>query len=147
MIRPATLDDLPQLLVLGERMHAESRYRVLAFDRTMVVETLGSLIGSDMGFLWVAGADRITGGLAAMCMRHWCSPDLVAADLGMFFDPSERGGLDVVRLAKQYRLWARERGAKLIDLGVSTGVDADRTASLFDRIGFPRFGTIHTAES
>lgn len=147
MIRPATLDDLPALLAMGEAMHAESRYRVLAFDRGVLANTLSALLASDIGFLWVAEQDRVVGVLAAVCMQHWCSTERVAADLALYVEPPHRGGLAVVRLVKQYKRWAAEHGAKLTDLGVSTGVDPERTASLFDRIGFPRFGTIHSAES
>jgi GNAT superfamily N-acetyltransferase len=148
MIRPATIADLPRLLELGARMHAESRYRVLAFSASKLQQTLTALLAGSGGFLWVAeSAGEVIGGLAAMCTPHWASDDLMAVDLALFFPPEHRGGVAALRLVNRYRQWARELGAKLTDLGVSTGIEADRTADLFDRIGFPRCGTIHSAES
>ena len=148
MIRSATINDLPALLALGERMHGESRYRVLAFSREKLRTTLQMLLTAPGGFLWVAERrGSIVGGLAAMCAQHWASDDLVATDLALFVAPEHRGGMAVRPLVEEYRGWARKLGAKLVDLGVSTGLDAERTAGLFDRVGFPRIGTIHSAEN
>lgn len=145
MIRPATADDLPSLLALGERMHAESpRFSRLRFDADRLRSTLSSLIGSDSGFLWVAenAAGNLTGGMAAVVVQHWASSDLVATDLALFMDPSARGSLAPLRLLTRYRQWAAERGAKLIQVGVTTGVDTETTARLYEQLGFSRCGVI-----
>lgn len=143
MIRPATHADLPRLLELGAQMHAESRYRVLAFSAARAERTLQMLLDSPNGFLWVAAdGGAVTGGLAAMSVPHWASDDEVATDLALFVAPDARGGLTAARLVTRYREWARERGAVIVDMGVSTGVHPEQTARLLERLGARRIGFI-----
>lgn len=143
MIRPATPDDMVAMIALGARMHAESRYRVLSFSPAKLRTTLQFLLSAQTGFLWVAEVHgEVVGGLAAMCAPHWASDDLMATDLALFMAPEHRGGMAVARLVKQYRRWARAAGAKLVDLGVTTGVHTEETAQLLERLEFRRCGVV-----
>ena len=143
MVGPAAHGDLPQLLALGAQMHAESRYHVLAFSGERLRATLAHVLDSPHGFLWVAddGA-RLTGGLAALAAQHWCSTDLVATDLALFMAPEARGGLTAARLVTRYREWADQVGAVMTDMGVTTGVHTEQTASLLERLGAQRVGIL-----
>lgn len=144
MIRKATLDDLPTLLALGASMHAESpRFSRLAFSASRLEETLRALILLPRGFVLVAELDgELIGGMAAMCMPHWASADLLATDLALFVAPEHRGGLTAARLVRRYVGWAMGEGAKLIQLGVTTGVATEETARMFEAIGLRRCGVI-----
>ena len=65
MIRQATPDDIPALVTLGARMHAESRFAVLAYNPEKAGRTLAHVL--ETGFLWVATDDgRIVGGMAVL---------------------------------------------------------------------------------
>jgi GNAT superfamily N-acetyltransferase len=144
MIRAATIDDIPVLLVLGELMHAESpRFSRLRFSPERLAGTLSHLIGNPDGFLWVACRDgRVVGGLAASAWQHWASTDLIASDLALFIEPASRGSLAPVRLVKRYREWAVERGAVIRQMGVTTGVHTETTALLLEQLGMKRCGMI-----
>jgi len=145
MIRPATHDDLPALLALGARMHAESpRFSRLTFSGVRLRQTLTALIDSPQGFLWVAESDgRVVGGMAAIAVPHWASDDLIATDLALFIDPAHRGGLMPVRLVNRYRWWARDEiKAPIVQVGVTTGVQTETTAQLYERLGLTRCGVI-----
>lgn len=144
MIRPATSQDIPALLVLGERMHAESpRFCHLTFSRARTEQTLLNLIGNPNAFLWVAESEeQVYGGLAAIAVPHWASEDLIATDLALFIDPARRGSLSAVRLVNCYRCWASELGAKIIQMGVTTQVNTEETAQLLERLGMTRCGVI-----
>lgn len=145
MIRPATLTDIPALVVLGRLMHDESpRFCVLPYSPDKVRDMLRVLINEPFGFAWVAeDADGgIVGGMIAALMPHWCSEAVVASDLALFVAPSARGTLAPVRLLNTYRSWAKAQGAVMCQFGVTTGVQTEATAALVERIGFKRCGVV-----
>ena len=143
MVRFAKPEDLDALVVLGAIMHAESpRFSKLAFAPHRLRATLEQVL--QHGFLMVATEldDTIIGGMAAICLPHWASDDLVATDLALFIHPDHRGGIAPARLVNQYRMWARGKGAKLIDMGVNTGVHPEQTAQFLVRMGWSPVGAI-----
>lgn len=145
MIREATHDDLPSLLALGARMHAESpRFSRLTFSGARLRQTLAALIDSPQGFLWVGVFDdMVVGGMAGIAAPHWASDDLVASDLALFIHPDFRGGMLPVRLVNRYLWWARtEVKATLRQLGITTGVHTETTARLYERMGLTRCGVL-----
>lgn len=144
MIRAATFDDVPALLALGERMHAESpRFSRLAFCRDKLARTLGGVLGNPLGLLQVLDVDgQVRGVVMAVAFEHWCSTDLVATELALFVDEDQRGSISAARLIKAYRRWAAETGAVHIAAGVSTGIRTEQTARLYEAAGFTRFGVL-----
>lgn len=135
MIRYATLDDLDVLMDLAELMHQESpRYSRLSFNSDKVLALYVNLINT--GIVLVVEKDQqIVGGLAGFVAPHWFSDDLVASEFGVFLLPDHRGGTAVVRLIKEFIRWSKDKGAKMIQIGVSTGVRTEETAALYKAIG------------
>lgn len=144
MIRPATPHDLPALLDLGEQMHAESpRFSRLAFSRDRLHQTLSGLLSSPAGFLWVAESEgQVIGGMAGFIAQHWASEDKVSTDLALFIDERMRGGMSTARLVNEYKRWAWKHGAHIVQVGITTGVQTEQTARLYERLGFARCGLI-----
>lgn len=140
-IRPATHDDLDQLIAISAAMHDESpRYSKLTFAAAKLRTLYGSLIHSPDGLLLVADRDgEIIGGLAALVAPHWSAVERVATDFGLFVLPAHRGGMTAVRLAKAYIAWAQDQDAQIIQLGISTGVATEETAELYRAIGLKQF--------
>ncbi len=144
MIRPATTTDLLPLVDLGERMHAESpRFSRLTFSRARLGATLSGLLDNPLGFLWVAEFEgKVIGGMAGLISQHWASEDKVATDLALFIDERKRGGMATARLVGEYKRWASKRGAVIVQVGVTTGVQTEQTARLYERLGLARCGLI-----
>lgn len=142
-MREATYFDLPALIALGERMHAESpHFSRIAFSAVKLRETLMAVMGSPDGFLWVVEKDGVIAGvMVAIALQHWCSTDVVATELVLFVEREHRGSLIGARLIKKYRTWAALKGCKQVTAGVSTGVDVEKTTALYERLGFKQFGT------
>lgn len=143
MIRQATPADLPELIRLGQIMHAESpEYR----DMVFCPDTLGRTLLAAMESHFLCVAERadgtLAGGLAAMAVRHWFGPSIQACDLALFVDPQARGGIAAARLIRAYVEWARAAGAQKIALGITTGIEAEITARLCERLGARRAGII-----
>jgi GNAT superfamily N-acetyltransferase len=149
VIREATLEDIPALLALGQRMASESpRFSKLAFSDEKLTATLTDVIRSPRGFLWVAEEEaELLGVMVAIVHPHWFSDDLIASDLALFVYQHARGGMAAARLVKQYKAWARESGAVLVQAGVSTGLGTETTAGLYERMGFERCGVILDLEA
>lgn len=142
-LRDATLDDVPALLALGQRMHAESpRFRQIEFDSDRLQMTLEQLLASPGGFIMVGEQDGIAGVMVAMATQHWCSRDVVASEMALYVEPEFRGTLLAARLIRRYVTWARDRGARLVTAGISTGVHVEETARLYEAVGMRRFGVL-----
>lgn len=143
MIRDATAQDIPEIVANARAMHAESRYRVLPFDRDRVAGLIDWLIGNPDGLAVVVEDNgRIVGGTLAAIEPHFFSSALVAQEYGIFVEPNHRGSLIGVMLLKHYTAWAQARGAVMIQAGVSTGVHHDKTAGLLRSLGYVDVGQL-----
>jgi len=138
-IRVATLSDLPRIMDLGEQMHAESpRWSRLSFNRAKAEQYLAGLINGAGVIFLAEHKGEVIGGIAGQLATHWASDDMLADEVALFIAPTMRGGIMAVRLVAVLRAWAELRGAKWLQAGTSTGVDPERTAQLYERLGFVR---------
>jgi GNAT superfamily N-acetyltransferase len=144
MIRYANLSDLPALITLGRKMHAESpRFSKFAFDAETWAATLERLIDSDDGFVMVAVFENhIIGMMVGLCSQWWFSRDRTATDLALFVVPEHRGGMSAVRLLSAFRGWCAARGVDHPQVGITTGIDTERSAGAYRRLGWTECGLI-----
>lgn len=140
MIRSATLDDLPRILELGQLLHEESpRWSRLSFNRAKAAHMIAQLILGGDGVVFVAEQNGVvTGGIAGVATAHWSSDDVIAQEVSFFMAPEARGNMVAARLICALSAWAKLRGAKWLQAGTSTGLDPERTAGLYERLGFSR---------
>ncbi len=139
-IRVATFEDLPRVLDLGELLHKESpRWSRIAFNRSKAETVLAALIDSPDGVIFVAvEGGVIIGGIAGLVEAHWSSDDRLASEISFFMAPDARGRLAPARLICALDAWARMRGAVWIQGGTSTGLAPERTAGLYEALGWQR---------
>lgn len=144
MIRKATAQDIPALVALGSRMHAESpRFSKLRFSPEKLTDTLTDIEANPLGFIWLGEVDGdVAGVMVGLIYEHWCSTDAVSTDLALYVEPAYRGSMLAARLINRYKQWAKVNGAVLLQVGVSTGVETEQTARLYEAMGFKRFGVI-----
>lgn len=140
-IRPATYDDLDILLDLSAAMHKESpRFSRIEFSMAKMLSLFITLIDSESGLVLVADRDgAVVGAVAAMVCAHWMSDDIIANEYGVFILPQHRGGMTAARLVRSYIEWGKAKGAKMIQLGISTDVLAEETAALYQALGLKQF--------
>ncbi|MBA5203088.1 GNAT family N-acetyltransferase [Pectobacterium aroidearum] len=147
MIRQATKEDIPELVLLGMRMHQESSYRKLSFDAEKCAALADQLIASTYGAVLVAEIDgQIIGWMAGGIAPFWFSHDRMAFEYGVFIDAEYRGGSAGYRLVKEFVRWAKEHGAVEIRMGITTGVHEERTGELYQRLGLQRTGLLYSME-
>lgn len=141
MIRNATHDDIPAMLVLGEAMHAESRFAHRTWQTEKVRALMAWLIDDADGLMLVYDHQGVpVGGFLGMVQDHWCTDSRESCDLALYVLPAFRGTIAAARLLMKYREWARGRGAESRLLGITTGVDLATSTKLYERIGFQHVG-------
>lgn len=145
-IREVQPEDFSRLLDMAKAMHAESpELQELTFDESRAAHTIMAVFATHRADYngWVMLTEgQIVGALFAYCSDTFYSRDLVAGDLVVYVSPEHRGNRAVVKMIRAYEAWARERGAKIIYLGVSTGTNTERSQRLFERLGYRAIGPI-----
>jgi len=135
-IRKATADDADAILTLVALMVTESptyRRHAFAFEKaTALIKYLTEqqclLVADLMG--------EIVGFCSGMMGEQLLSYDRYATDTGIYVMPEHRGGTAFVRLVRSFENWAIEQGATEIHLGVSTGIDTERTVRMYERMNY-----------
>lgn len=140
MIRPGKIEDVDAVIELGRLMHAESpRWNRLAYSEPRVRATLTELINSPDGLVLVAERDqRLVGGILALMSLDWMSEQRTAQELALFMLPAYRASMTPCRLISAFVAWAKAKGAVWVEAGISTGVHTERTAALYEKLGFER---------
>ncbi len=137
-IREMLETDLPQVTELAWAMHQESCYRDNDFKVAKVRSIWDQKVALPGGYcLLVAEQDtEVIGVFAGVAFKHFFGDDWVCSDLILYVTPEHRGGSSAPRLIKAYEEWARRIGVKEIQIGVSTGVQEERTAQFFQKLGY-----------
>jgi N-acetylglutamate synthase-like GNAT family acetyltransferase len=144
MIRRATIADVPDLLALGRKMHAESWYSYLPFDDEKIANVMELMLAD--GFVCVYEVDGVlSGGMVGCLSQFWFCRETMAHDLALFIDPGRRGGIAAARLVQAFMVWARNAGAQEVSLAVSTGVMIRETGELFEAMGLRHVGGVYKA--
>jgi len=140
-VRQATIEDIGSLISLGREMHDESPlFSQLDYDEAKLA-ALGEKLLEQGGVFLAEDEDLVVVGMfVGMVNKYFFGNDLVASDFALYVDEDHRGGSIGVRLVKAFEKWAFEFGAKVILLGISTGIQANRTAQLYSRLGFKTHG-------
>jgi len=144
MIRNAEPKDLPALVQIGQKFHAESeQYSRLSYSGLKVLFLLKSLLANNDGMLIVAEKDgEIIGGMAAMVFQEWYSYEKLATDICIFILPEHRGTAIAAEMIDHYKKWAKERQAKFSLLSISTGINLERTQGLYEKLGARYLGPV-----
>lgn len=138
LIREMSQGDVEYSVRLAKDMHHESWFSHYDFDINKARQLWDRKVAQPDNYcLFVAEEDgAVIGVFAGIAFEHFFGNDKVASDLILYVDPDRRGGTAAPRLIKAYEQWARDVGCKDIQIGVSTGVQVERTARLFEKLGF-----------
>lgn len=146
MIRPATVEDIPRIVELGEMLHQESRYAPISFSKEKVAALMRHLIEVE-GVVFVAEVDgEIVGGIAGSVTEFWFSTEKQAFDYSFFLAPEARHGMQAVRLMVAFENWAKLRGVRQIDMGITTDIHVDKSARLYTGMGYKECGKLFVKE-
>jgi len=147
-IRPITDKDIPGLIHMGADMHNESEYRSLEYSPEKIADLCYAAIKTKdvLGLIAVDSFRSPIGVLGATVQEAYFSKDKTALDLLVYVTPKHRGSTAFIKLIKHYVTWAQERGASLIFLRQSTGINTDMVENLYKRLGLHHVGGIFCME-
>lgn len=132
MIRRAVEGDIPRLIEMGQRFVEETPYRdLIAIDPDRLSATVRYVLASENGVVLVSGSDAsITGMIALTAYDHPYSGERTAFELVWWVEPEARG--DGVRLLRAAEEWAREQGAKHMQMVAPNA----KVGRLYSRLGY-----------
>ena len=130
------------MIELGAKMHEESAFRRLDYDKKKCFDlTVRCISNPEKYFSYCAyEGDELVGMIMGYLSSYYFGNDILANDILWYVKKERRGSMTGPRLLKAFRVWAKERGANEVCMGVSTAVDIDRTHKLLSRMGFKHVG-------
>jgi GNAT superfamily N-acetyltransferase len=133
-----TEGDIDTVIKLGVSMHQESYFKHFNYNGEKLNNFLSHMVLTPEQYCaLVAEKDgTIIGFFLGFTNEHWFGTDRMSCDLACYIIPSERGSMAGVKLMKAYEEWANSNNVKEIVIGVSTGINTDRTSGLFKRLGY-----------
>lgn len=145
IVREVTEKDIPQIIHLGGRMHEESQYSALDFNPATVATMCYQIIDSEdmVGFVAVSGKE-VVGMMSADVAPYLYGHELIAKDMLLYVQPEHRGSMAFLEMIKEYENWAFIKGAKLVFLSQTSGIDVEKVNKLYSRLGYDMVGGIHT---
>lgn len=150
VVRDAHGYEVDKLTAIVGRVLAEApTYTRLTFDHEKTANFIaGAILKQDGWFIRViatADTDEPVGGLCGVNEVTAFGPDKVAYDLTMMIDKEHRGRCTwaFIQCCEDFRTWAIANGAKIVKLGVSSGIKIDSISNVLERLGFVRIGAMH----
>lgn len=138
IIRHPNPGDTETILRLARAMHAESWYRDLDFDEGAVLRLLDACQTNDdlVAFLAVDPAHGVVGFFCGAVTQHFFGRDRYACDLALYVAPEFRNGFAARRMIAAYEAWCRIKRVSEIHIGVSTGMNEERIARFYQKLGY-----------
>jgi GNAT superfamily N-acetyltransferase len=145
IVRPATEEDIGELVEMGRRMHEEGAYAFLPYEAEKVRRLITGLVERpDCSCALVAEHDHgLAGMLGGYLTDYFFCDAKVACDLVLFVERDYRGSSAAARLIQGFREWARARGARELCLGISTNINTEAIGRFYRSLGFTQVGGIY----
>lgn len=136
-----TPDRIDECIELGARMHAESAFSFLDYNRNKLREMVQFYIESPNHFANMKLQNgEVVGMLFGYVSEYYFGRDKIACDILWYVAPEHRGSTIGVRLLKEFEEWARLKGVKEVCIGISTNVDTGKTGNMLERLNFNHVG-------
>ncbi len=137
MIRPATSDDIPELMRMGRAFHAVTGVAdIIPLDDASLEQTFANLIAAPTGVILVAdNGAGLAGAVGALLHAHYFNAAHVTGqELFWWVDPAQRGfGSD---LFNALEAWVRENEAATFSMIALDSLDAERVGRIYRRHGY-----------
>lgn len=151
-IRFAAIDDIPVMVELGRKVHAESRFSAVPYDAEKLNAGLRHLIElqekrkTHCCLLAENAQGQIIGGFIGALEEYFFSRSLSANSILIWVDPAYRGSAAALRLIDAFRLWGERSGAMEASIQIASGVNIGRTDRFLRRLGFSQTGGNYAAQ-
>jgi hypothetical protein len=149
-VRDAKDSEVFELVDISKLVLAESpTYANMTFDAEKSANYIyGAIAKHDGWFLRVIADEnnRIVGGLLGCMETTVFGPDKIAYDVTIMMETAHRGRCvkQLIQVIQEFKQWGIDNGAKLIKLGVSSGINIEKASMFFEHMGFGCIGAIHS---
>lgn len=144
-VRHATLDDALDVFALAKAMNKETvHFADFDFDDE---KSMGFIIEhvNNPGMMLIVAEDdngQVVGCMLATAQTTYFGKDVIVTDDAFYVLPEHRGKGTLAQFLMAYQQWAESMSPKFIHLGVSQGINDDRTIKSLNRAGYESFGTL-----
>lgn len=152
-VRRMAEGDFLSAIELGEGVHKRSRYSHLFYDKKYLLE-FARRASNDPDFCFLVSEQAYPGhgplmtGFFVGCVQPlYFSGQNQAVDLILFAVDDRRGMLAAKFLVAAFERWALDKGAVIVDLGITTGIHEDRTAKFYHSLGYQQAGILFRKEA
>lgn len=145
-VEVATPEDAPEIAALGRRLHDTSVYAGVSYSQPKVEELMRRLAAGEGVVFVVRKEGQIVGGIAGAVASWWFSDELMGYEYSFFIAPEHANGFAAMRLMTALRIWCRARGARVLRVGITTGIHQEHTAKLYRLMGFRDIGPLFEME-
>lgn len=136
-LRYATLEDIPHLLELGQKLFKGSPMEPMKFDPDKAKAQLEkAIIGDKKDFLVLVSyyEDRVVGVLAAYAFTPVFTNQRIACEVFWYLEPEFRKGSRGIDMMKAYEYWAKLVGCVVAQYGWLVS-SPERMPVLYERTG------------
>jgi len=143
-----TREDAYELLELGKALHSESRYNDTPYNEQSIWSLLDLTLTQPERFhiTYCRHEGKIVAFFLGTMNTEYFTGRKIAVDMGMYVMPALRGGTHFYRMLKSFEDWAKTNNANKIVLYHSTGIDPEKSKTLFPRLGYEHYGYIFDKE-
>jgi GNAT superfamily N-acetyltransferase len=136
MIREAAIEDVPELVRLGQAFHERMVYKAHPFNAVSFEEAVTGYIESPEIGIWVGEKAMAV----AMVGTHPATGHKMASELLLYSEGAKQG----LALLKAMKNWAKDKGAS--DLILTDQMNMRDLAALYQRIGAQPVERVYRAE-
>jgi GNAT superfamily N-acetyltransferase len=130
-------EEIDETIALGSVMHKESRYKRFDYAWNKLRQLGVSIITEPHLCCYIAEKDnKIVGVMILVCAEHYSATVKIVSDVLFYVHPDYRGSSAAVRLLKEAEKWGKIQGAAEINVGLSSGIDTEKTICFFKKIGY-----------
>jgi len=142
-LRPATLNDVPELVKLGYAFIQEApNYQSRPYIAEKAAEHFARLIRGGGAVLLVEHENQIAGGIVGRVGGDWFNDAKIAFDDVLYVKPEFRKTRAAYMLIQAFIRWAQLMCASRIQCGTTTGVEYAACIRLYKHFGFTEYGTV-----
>lgn len=145
-MREARLTDIPALISLIEAYYKESPM-VLEYSREKTINSFyNCIINEEAVISVIEDGDLIVGMSVAYVEQPFYSKSFVLDVAAIYVHPEYRKGSVGVKLIKNLKKVAKEKGCSWVYLGVASGLSTERTKLLYKKLGYEEIGADYRLE-
>lgn len=139
VVRDASHNDLHDVIYIGKKFALEAGYSRLKVDTEKAEATFWSALEREDMLLQVLEFEgQVVGVFCGMVAPAFFTSELIGIELMWYLLPEYRGkvGSEALQMVDNYEIWAKERGACMVNMVNIDMLNGDKVASIYKKRGY-----------